>query len=89
MRKLEESLQFLQKKEENLRFWGVDSSDDPKISEELVREAGCGWIAGGISGQVVQRRRFRPKSPSPLCCWLRFGADWHIRSIRAARIAGN
>src|SRR5579863_9283972 len=40
MRKLEESLQFLQKKEENLWFWGVDSSDDPKFSEELVREAG-------------------------------------------------
>ena len=40
MRKLEESLQFLQKKEENLWFWGVDSSDDPQFSEELVREAG-------------------------------------------------
>jgi len=40
MRKLEESLQFLQKKEENLWFWGVDSSDDPKNSEELISEAG-------------------------------------------------
>jgi len=40
MRKLEASLQFLQHKEERLRFWGIEHSDDPNISEELVREAG-------------------------------------------------
>jgi len=40
MRKLEASLQFLQQKEERLRFWGVEYSDDPNFSEELVREAG-------------------------------------------------
>jgi hypothetical protein len=40
MRKLEEVLQFLQQKEERLWFWGVSYSDDPKFSEELVREAG-------------------------------------------------
>ena len=40
MGKLEETLQFLQQKEERLRFWGVEHSDDPKISGELVREAG-------------------------------------------------
>ena len=40
MRKLEQSLQFLQQKEERLWFWGVEYSDDPNFSEELVREAG-------------------------------------------------
>jgi hypothetical protein len=40
MRKLEETLQFLQKKEERLRFWGVERSDDPQVSGELVQEAG-------------------------------------------------
>jgi hypothetical protein len=40
MRKLEEVLQFLQRKEERLRFWGVERSDDPSFSEELVRQAG-------------------------------------------------
>jgi hypothetical protein len=40
MRKLEETLQFLQRKEERLWFWGVEYSDDPNFSEELVREAG-------------------------------------------------
>jgi hypothetical protein len=40
MRKLEECLQFLQQHEERLRFWGVDHTDDPKVGEELVQEAG-------------------------------------------------
>jgi hypothetical protein len=40
MRKLEESLQFLQKQEDRLRFWGVERSDDPKVSAELIQEAG-------------------------------------------------
>ncbi len=40
MRRLEETLQFLQQKEERLWFWGVDHSDDPQFSGELVQEAG-------------------------------------------------
>jgi hypothetical protein len=40
MKKLEETLQFLQQKEERLWFWGVEHSDDPTFSGELVREAG-------------------------------------------------
>src|SRR5579864_4742600 len=40
MRKLEQTLQFLQQKEERLWFWGVEHSDDPNFSEELVREVG-------------------------------------------------
>jgi hypothetical protein len=40
MRKLEATLQYLQRKEEGLRFWGVEYSDDPNFSGELIREAG-------------------------------------------------
>ena len=40
MRKLEEVLQFLQQKEDRLWFWGVEYSDDPIFSGELVRDAG-------------------------------------------------
>ncbi len=40
MKKLEQSLQYLQRQEERLWFWGVDRSDDPNLSEELLREAG-------------------------------------------------
>lgn len=40
MRKLEQVLQYLQQKEERLWFWGVEYSDDPNFSAELVREVG-------------------------------------------------
>lgn len=40
MKKLEETLQFLQQEEDRLRFWGVEHSDDPTFSGELVQEAG-------------------------------------------------
>ena len=40
MTKLEQTLQFLQQQEERLWFWGVERSDDPNFSGELVQEAG-------------------------------------------------
>jgi hypothetical protein len=40
MRKLEETLQYLQQQEDRLWFWGVERSDDPNFSAELVKDAG-------------------------------------------------
>jgi hypothetical protein len=40
MRKLEETLQYLQQQEDRLWFWGVERSDDPNFAAELVKEAG-------------------------------------------------
>src|ERR1700679_1517252 len=40
MKKLEESLQLLQKNEERLRFWGVERSDDPNLAGDLLRGSG-------------------------------------------------
>jgi hypothetical protein len=40
MKKLEQTLQFLQRQEERLWFWGVERSDDPNFSAELLKEAG-------------------------------------------------
>jgi hypothetical protein len=40
VQKLEESLQFLQRHEDRLWFWGVDRSDDPGFAGELLAEAG-------------------------------------------------
>jgi hypothetical protein len=40
MKKLEESLQHLQKNEERLRFWGVERTDDPKMAGDLLQEFG-------------------------------------------------
>ena len=43
MKKLEESLQLLQKNEEKLRFWAVERTDDPNFAGDLMREFGL-WL---------------------------------------------
>jgi hypothetical protein len=43
MKKLEESLQLLQKHEHKLRFWGVERSDDPNMAGDLLEEFGL-WL---------------------------------------------
>ncbi|MGB0036999.1 MAG: hypothetical protein WBP79_16135 [Candidatus Acidiferrales bacterium] len=43
MKKLEESLQLLQKNEEGLRFWGVERTDDPNLAGDLLQEFGL-WL---------------------------------------------
>lgn len=40
MKKLQESLQFLQRNEEKLWFWGVDRAADLGFSAEFLKEAG-------------------------------------------------
>jgi hypothetical protein len=40
MKKLQESLHFLQRQEEKLWFWGVDRAADVGFSAEFLREAG-------------------------------------------------
>jgi hypothetical protein len=42
MKKLEESLQFLQKSEERLRFWALERTDDPNLAGDLLKEFGLG-----------------------------------------------
>jgi hypothetical protein len=43
MKKLEESLQILQKNEERLRFWSIERSDDPNVAGDLLQESGL-WL---------------------------------------------
>ena len=40
MKKLEEGLDFLQRNEEKLWFWGVDRAEDWGFSAEFLKEAG-------------------------------------------------
>jgi len=40
MKKLQDSLHFLQRNEEKLWFWGVDRSEDLEFSSEFLKEAG-------------------------------------------------
>jgi len=42
MKKLEESLQLLQKNEERIRFWGIERTDDPALTGDLLKESGLG-----------------------------------------------
>jgi hypothetical protein len=43
MKKLEESLQTLQRSEESLRFWAVERSDDPALAGDLLQQYGL-WL---------------------------------------------
>src|ERR1700675_3335641 len=40
IRRLEQVLQFLQREEDRLWFWGVDRSDDPNVAADMLRESG-------------------------------------------------
>ena len=40
MKKLEQTLQFLQRNEEKLWFWGVDRTDDPNLANDFLQEVG-------------------------------------------------
>ncbi|MGH9686011.1 MAG: hypothetical protein ACRD5K_02840 [Candidatus Acidiferrales bacterium] len=43
MKKLDESLQLLQKNEARLRFWGLERTDDPNVAGELLHDFGL-WL---------------------------------------------
>jgi len=43
MKKLEESLQLLQKNEDRLRFWSIERSDDPNVAGDLLEDSGL-WL---------------------------------------------
>jgi hypothetical protein len=55
IKKLEETLQLLQRHEDRLWFWGVERSDDPNLAGELLKELGL---------QVDRRNEFPRKTAS-------------------------
>src|ERR1700746_3785560 len=86
MRKLEETLQFLQRKEERLWFWGVEYSDDPNFSEELVREAGLRLDRRAEFPRRSAQVALSPEKPVPaaLLAPIRRGL---ANSIEAGRVS--
>lgn len=92
MKKLEESLQHLQKNEERLRFWAVERTDDPNLAGDLLREFGL-W--------VDRRREFprklaelsvpreRPVSAATLASVRRLLADSVAQERAFAALAGD
>ena len=59
MKKLEESLQLLQKNEARLRFWGVERTDDPNLAGDLLQEFGL-WLDRRREFPSQGRRARRP-----------------------------
>jgi hypothetical protein len=55
MKKLEQTLQFLQREEDRIWFWGVDRTDDPNLCVEMLGEAGL---------YLDRRGEFPRRSPS-------------------------
>ena len=55
MKKLEQGLQFLQKNEEKLWFWGVDRAEDLGFTAEFLKEVGL---------QIDRRTEFPRKAAS-------------------------
>ncbi len=86
MLKLEESLQFLQQQEDRLWFWGVEHSDDPQVSGELVQEVGL-----HLDRRVEFPRRTadvalspRKRVPADLLAPVRRGLADSVESARGA-----
>ena len=90
MRKLEQVLQFLQQKEERLWFWGVEYSDDPNFSEELVREVGLRLDRRAEFPRRSANVALSPEKPVPavLLAPVRRGLAHSIDSSRVGA-AGN
>jgi hypothetical protein len=90
MRKLEETLQFLQQKEERLWFWGVENSDDPNFSGELVEEAGLRLDRRAEFPRRSANVALSPEKPVPafMLAPVRRGLADSIDPSRAS-VAGN
>lgn len=64
-RKLEQALQFLQRNEDRLWFWGVDRSNDPNVSDEMLREAGLRLDRRSEFPRHTERLAVAPEKPVP------------------------
>ncbi|HET9402112.1 MAG TPA: hypothetical protein VFO34_14285 [Candidatus Acidoferrales bacterium] len=73
MRKLQQALRFLQRNEERLWFWGVDRSDDPNLSGELLNVAGL---------RLDKRNEFPRQSAILVLAPDRAVAAEHINPVR-------
>ena len=86
LKKLEQTLQYLQQQEERLWFWSVDRGDDPHIAEDLLREAGLRRDRRGEFPRKASILQLSPghPMPAPLFEPVRRGL---AQSVAAARLA--
>jgi hypothetical protein len=65
MKKLEQTLQLLQRHEDRLWFWGVERSDDPNLSAELLQEFGLSIDRRGEFPRRKAALSVPPERPVP------------------------
>ncbi len=86
MKKLQQSLQFLQRQEDRLWFWGVERSDDPNLAAEMLREVGLRLDRRSEFPRKAASVSLAPERPVPalLLAPVRRGLAESIESERAA-----
>jgi hypothetical protein len=86
MKKLEESMQYLQKNEDRLWFWAVDRSDDPNFAGEMLRDAGLRLDRRAEFPRRLASTAVTPNRPVPAfqIAPLRRGLAESVSTLRAA-----
>ena len=89
IRRLEQALQYLQREEDRLWFWGVDRSDDPNVAADMLRASGLNLDRRGDFPHRAEQLALGPEQPvSPFqMAPLRRGLAQSVGSGRAAAAA--
>lgn len=65
IKKLEQTLQLLQRNEDRLWFWGVERTDDPKLAGDLLKEFGLELDRRSEFPQEAAAVAVAPQRPVP------------------------
>jgi hypothetical protein len=86
LKKLEQLIQYLQEREDWLFFWGVERSDDPKFSEELLLGAGVKLDRRKDFPERAASLSLSPEKPAPafLLAPMRRRLALSVQDVRAA-----
>ena len=89
MKKLEEALDFLQRQEEKLWFWGVDRAEDMGFSAEFLRQAGMRLDRRNEFPKRATSVTLAPERevPASVLGPMRRGLAESVESVRAAAAA--
>ena len=91
MKKLEESLDFLQRQEDKLWFWGVERAEDMGFSAEFLRQAGMRLDRRNEFPKRATSVTLAPERevPASVLGPMRRGLAESVESVRAAAAAGD
>jgi hypothetical protein len=88
MKKLEEALDFLQRHEEKLWFWGVDRAEDMGFSAEFLKEAGMRLDRRGEFPKRATSVSLAPERqvPASILGPMRRGLAESVETVRSAAV---